>query len=119
MPGTNKTPHDRFVETALAAAADPTPVVEVGIPMRDGVELAADVYLPREGDRPAPAIVTMTPYDKTGMFVAPEARFYQQNGDTIVEANTTDTIITDLAAGPELRIVLDPLMNLHATDFVL
>src|SRR5215203_3227714 len=80
MPEAGKTPHDRFVEAALAAAANPTPVIEVGIPMRDGMELAADVYLPREEDRPAPAIVTMTPYDKAGMFVAPEGRFYQQNG---------------------------------------
>ncbi len=77
---TPKTPHDRFVDTALAAAANPTPVIEVGIPMRDGVELATDVYLPTEAERPAPAIVTMTPYDKAGMFVAPEGRFYQQNG---------------------------------------
>ena len=83
MPGTNKTPHDRFVETALAAA-DPTPVVEIGIPMRDGVELAADVYLPQQGDRPAPAIVTITPYDKTGDVRAPEARFYQENGYAFV-----------------------------------
>ena len=60
------------METALAAATNPTPIVEVGIPMRDGVELASDVYLPRENERPAPVIVTMTPYDKSGLFVAPE-----------------------------------------------
>lgn len=37
---------------------------EVGIPMRDGVELAATVYLPAASARPAPAIVHGTPYDK-------------------------------------------------------
>ena len=81
MPGTNKTPHDRFVETALAAAADPTPVVEVGIPMRDGVELAADVYLPtgrrspRAGDCDNDAL-----RQDRDVRRAREARFYQQNG---------------------------------------
>ena len=35
-------------------------------------------------------------------------------GDTVVEANTDDA-----APGAELRIVLDPLVNLQATDFVL
>ena len=34
-------------------------------PMKDGTELATDVYLPTEGG-PFPAIVTRTPYDKYG-----------------------------------------------------
>jgi putative CocE/NonD family hydrolase len=34
----------------------------VKIPMRDGVELNATVYLPRARQEPAPAIVTLTPY---------------------------------------------------------
>jgi hypothetical protein len=38
---------------------------EVGIPMRDGIELAADVHLP-DADEPAPAIVIGHPYDKAG-----------------------------------------------------
>ena len=37
---------------------------EVGIPMRDGLELAADVYLPAADRLPAPAVVLGTPYDK-------------------------------------------------------
>ncbi|HET7119753.1 MAG TPA: CocE/NonD family hydrolase [Solirubrobacterales bacterium] len=40
--------------------------VEVGIPMRDGVELAANVHLPAAPARPSPAIVHGTPYDKDG-----------------------------------------------------
>jgi hypothetical protein len=84
VPG-KPTPHDRFVERALAAAANPTPVIEVGIPMRDGVELAADVYLPLEAERPAPAIVTITPYDKASpLLITNEARFYQQHGYAFV-----------------------------------
>ncbi len=42
--------------------------VEVGIPMRDGLELAADVYLPEADQRPAPVILIGTPYDKTRIF---------------------------------------------------
>jgi Ca2+-binding RTX toxin-like protein len=45
---------------------------------------------------------------------AGQLRFFQQNGDTIVEGNTTDAF-----AGAELRIVLDPLVSFQATDFVL
>jgi uncharacterized protein len=37
---------------------------EVGVPMRDGVELAATVHLPKAALLPAPAIVHGTPYDK-------------------------------------------------------
>ncbi|MCH8207235.1 MAG: hypothetical protein IH956_09570, partial [Chloroflexi bacterium] len=33
--------------------------------MKDGTELATDVYLPTEGG-PFPTIVTRTPYDKYG-----------------------------------------------------
>jgi len=70
---------------AAVTAENPTPVVEVGIPMRDGVELAADVYLPLEAARPAPAIVTITPYDKSsGLLVTEEARFYQRHGYAFV-----------------------------------
>ena len=37
------TPHDRLLERMMKSANNPTPVIEVGIPMRDGIELAADV----------------------------------------------------------------------------
>ena len=47
-------------------------------------------------------------------FTAPgQLRFYQQNGDTIIEANTTGV---DVA---EMRIVLDPLLSMQAGDFFL
>src|SRR5579859_128987 len=36
---------------------------DVSVPMRDGVVLRADGYRP-DGDRPGPAVVTGTPYDK-------------------------------------------------------
>ena len=58
---------DRFIETALAAAATPTPVFETGIPMRDGVELSADVYLPKEEGPPGARHRDDDPYDKGGL----------------------------------------------------
>jgi hypothetical protein len=53
---------------------------EIGIPTRDGVELAADVYLPRTTDEPVPVIVTITPYGKDSQaFCVDEACFYQRH----------------------------------------
>lgn len=43
-----------------------------------------------------------------------QLRFYQRDGDTIIEANNTDT-----TAGPEMVIVLDSLVKLTAGDFLL
>ena len=37
------------------------------VPMRDGVELATDVYLP-EGAGPFPAVLVRLPYDKNGRY---------------------------------------------------
>jgi uncharacterized protein len=52
---------------------------EVGIPMRDGLELAADVYLPIGADS-APTIVEVTPYQKDSIFCREDAEHYQRNG---------------------------------------
>lgn len=54
-------------------------IAEMGIPMRDGVELAADVYFPEQSALPAPVILTMTPYDKRNL-VGDEAKYYQSRG---------------------------------------
>jgi hypothetical protein len=44
---------------------------------------------------------------------AGQIRWYQQNGDTIIEGDTTD-----LLAGSEFRLVLEPLISLKASDLV-
>ncbi len=81
----NKTPRQRFEDRVVQAAADPMPVFEVGISMRDGVELAADVYMPVKSALPAPAIVQSTPYDKSNSSLfASEARFFQNQGYVFV-----------------------------------
>ena len=80
-----KTPRQRLNELSAAAEANPTPVIEVGIPMRDGIELAADVYLPENNQLPAPAIVQITPYDKSNpSFFPEEGRLYQEHGYVFV-----------------------------------
>ncbi|MGE0552070.1 MAG: CocE/NonD family hydrolase [Gemmatimonadales bacterium] len=56
----------------------------ISVPMRDGVELAADVYLPTAGGR-FPVIVMRTPYDKNGL--AGEngaARYFAGQGYAVV-----------------------------------
>ena len=58
----------RELEALLHVDPDSAHRVEVGIPMRDGVELAADVFLPPVAQRPAPAVVIGTPYDKSTPF---------------------------------------------------
>lgn len=55
---------------------------EAGIPMRDGVELAADVHLPAAAGLPAPAIVTGTPYGKSSI---DDLRPYRDAGYVAIE----------------------------------
>jgi Ca2+-binding RTX toxin-like protein len=45
---------------------------------------------------------------------AGQLRYYHANGDTVVEANTTTA-----SAGAEMRIVIEGLLNLQASDFFL
>jgi uncharacterized protein len=62
---------------------------EIGIPMRDGIELAADVYLPAAAaEVGGPAIVQVTPYGKDSeSLVSDEALLYQANGYAFVAAD--------------------------------
>jgi putative CocE/NonD family hydrolase len=50
----------------------------VKVPMRDGVLLSADVYLPDTG--PAPVLVARTPYNKNDQFAWAKARRYAEHG---------------------------------------
>ncbi len=72
------TPRERL--NALMTERHPS--VEVEVPMRDGVVLAADVYLPdgAGADAPVPAVVLGTPYDKASPMHASEALLYQRHG---------------------------------------
>lgn len=51
--------------TTLAVAQDELNKQIVMVPMRDGINLATNIYLP-EGDGPWPVVLTRTPYNKNG-----------------------------------------------------
>jgi len=51
---------------ATVEVALPAPTMTEMVPMRDGVKLATDVYLPK-GDEAFPVILVMTPYNKKGL----------------------------------------------------
>jgi putative CocE/NonD family hydrolase len=53
------------------------------VPMRDGVRLAADVYLPPEKGR-YPAILQRTPYDNTSPLWVGIAQYFAENGYAFV-----------------------------------
>lgn len=76
-------PFERYVAAAEARAA--SGYFEAGVPMRDGLELAADVYLPVEsGDGPGPAVVTATPYGKEAQIADRELWFRNGYVSTVV-----------------------------------
>ena len=62
------------------------------VPMRDGVRLATDVYLPAQSDssRPArlPTILIRTPYDKTSPNDAPAGRYFAGHEYAVVIQDT-------------------------------
>lgn len=71
--------------------ASPAPDRQLRIPMRDGVALAADLYLPRAQSDPAPAIVQITPYGKSEPMWSIEARFYADHGYAAVVVDVRGT----------------------------
>ncbi|QWF83537.1 CocE/NonD family hydrolase [Amycolatopsis sp. CA-230715] len=79
---------DRFMSRALHRAAEPLVRTRLVL-MRDGVQLAADVYLPDDTGAPAPAIVTVTPYDRRNPgLIVDEARYYAAHGYAFVAVDT-------------------------------
>jgi hypothetical protein len=55
-------------------------MINVPAPMRDGVKLSTDIYLPRDQRGPFPVILRRTPYDNTGMGAAEDAAYFVQRG---------------------------------------
>ena len=75
VQGGQRAPHDvvarsltamTTIETLGPAPLDPRARQHL-VPMRDGVRLATDVYLP-EGPGPFPAVLVRLPYDKNGRY---------------------------------------------------
>ena len=50
------------------------------VPMRDGIRLATDMYIPESGRERLPAITIRTPYHKGKDYAVEEARFYAAHG---------------------------------------
>jgi putative CocE/NonD family hydrolase len=53
------------MDSSMLTPGDPTAVTllyDVRIPMRDGIELSATLYLPKAQASPSPAVFTLTPY---------------------------------------------------------
>ena len=67
------------------------------VPMRDGVRLSADVYLPDDGDGPWPVLLSRTPYDNT--LLMDLGFFWAQNGYVHVAPTTSDWERTSSRAG--------------------
>ena len=57
---------------------------DVKVPMRDGVNLSADIYFPRGEQGPLPVILTRTPYDNMTEESLEAGRFYPQHGYVLV-----------------------------------
>lgn len=74
-----------YLVLALAklASAQTYECREVQIPMRDGVNLAADVYVPTQGRGPFPVIVERTPYNKSDCHDS-AAQYYARRGYVVV-----------------------------------
>jgi hypothetical protein len=70
--------------TVLRPQPVPDDAVEVRVPLRDGVELAADLYA--AGEEPRPVVLVRLPYDKDGAycFLPSIARYFVQHGYTAV-----------------------------------
>lgn len=68
--------------TALKATRTQTTAMvvlrDVMVPMRDGVRLATDVYLPADSSRPLSVILERTPYDKTATNHADRTRAHPE-----------------------------------------
>lgn len=67
---------------AGAVHAQPAPDEVVMVPMRDGVNLATNIYLPDAGDGPWPVVLTRTPYNNDG--AAGNAAVYNERGYVLV-----------------------------------
>ena len=68
--------------TASASAPEIVQRLHVRIPMRDGVQLAANIFLPSELNR-FPVILVRTPYNK-GVELTPNYRFFVEHGYAMV-----------------------------------
>ena len=65
-------------------SADMEAMYNVKVPMRDGVNLSADIYFPRDEKGPFPVILGRTPYNNMTEESIESAVFYPQHGYVFV-----------------------------------
>ncbi|MEE4350184.1 MAG: CocE/NonD family hydrolase [Pacificimonas sp.] len=84
-PATAQTAPDRTADQGAAAPAADEPVA-LRVPLRDGVELAADLWLPADQPGPFPSILVRTPYGKSHGFLARSelGKYYSERGYAVV-----------------------------------
>lgn len=77
-----------LLSVSWVSAQDAAIKVEKGVmvPMRDGVKLATDVYLPEGGSEKLPVILTRTPYNKDG--TKSYGEYFAKNGYAFVAQDT-------------------------------
>ena len=68
----------------LGSALATRPLYDERVPMRDGVELSADVFLPDDSGGPWPAILFRTPYDNASPDVVQLGLLYSAHGYAFV-----------------------------------
>ena len=78
----------------------PRLLLDQRVPMRDGVTLSADVYLPPIGDGPWPAILQRTPYDNTAELWLKIADFFARQGYAFVSQDVRGRCDSDGAWEP-------------------
>ena len=75
-----------FVVHALAREPDVAVQTNVMVPMRDGVKLATDIYLPAGNSAKLPVILTRLPYNKDG--AKKQGEYYARHGYVFVAQDT-------------------------------
>jgi uncharacterized protein len=91
-----------FVWYAFLAAASAPEILKhlhVRVPMRDGVQLSANIFLPSDTAR-FPVILVRTPYNK-GEELTPNYRFFVEHGYAMV--------VEDVRGRYESEGIFDPL----------
>lgn len=75
-----------FASAALMGAVPVKVERNVMVPMRDGVKLATDIYLPEKIEGRLPVILTRLPYDKTGS--KGHGEYFAQHGYVFIAQDT-------------------------------
>jgi serralysin len=102
---------DRFVyqHPGESTAAAPDLILDFSRKQGDRIDLSGIDLSEQGGGHAALEFIGQSTFSGVD-----QVRFLKAGGDTVIEVN-----LTDATAGAEMRIEIDPLVNLQASDFVL